>query len=102
MIFAVFIFCWFGGLMFGVMGDCYGCCLVMVISIVFFLVGMLVCGFVLGYIIMFIVCLVIGMGMVGEYGFSVIYVIESWLKYLCNKVSGFLILGFFVGVVVVV
>jgi SHS family sialic acid transporter-like MFS transporter len=94
---AAFVSRWFGGLAIGAMGDRLGRRPAMVLSIGLYAVGSVLCGFSWGYWSLFAFRMVVGLGMAGEYGTSVTYLIESWPKRLRNTASGMLLSGYPLG-----
>ncbi|WP_329372032.1 sialate:H+ symport family MFS transporter [Streptomyces sp. NBC_00669] len=94
---AAFVSRWFGGLAIGALGDRFGRRPAMVLSIALYAVGSVLCGFSWGYWSLFAFRMVVGLGMAGEYGTSVTYLIESWPKKLRNTASGMILSGYPLG-----
>ncbi|SEG89294.1 MFS transporter, SHS family, sialic acid transporter [Actinacidiphila yanglinensis] len=94
---AAFVSRWFGGLAIGALGDRFGRRPAMVLSIGLYAVGSVLCGFSWGYWSLFAFRMVVGLGMAGEYGTSVTYLIESWPKRLRNTASGMILSGYPLG-----
>ncbi|WP_277424096.1 MFS transporter [Neoactinobaculum massilliense] len=88
---------WFGGMMFGAIGDRWGRKVSMVTSILLYAVGTFVCALAPAFWVLFAARLFIGLGMAGEYSSSTTYIQETWPKQYRNKAVAFVVAGFSFG-----
>lgn len=89
-LFVLFLIGW--GLLFiwGLFVDCFGCVCMFVVSILIYLVFIGVVVFVYDVWVLVVCCLIVGIGVGGEWVFVGIYVVESWLEDCCKMGVGYL------------
>lgn len=82
-----------GGIVFGVLSDCYGCVCVLIWMILLFVIFIGLCVFVCGFEDLFVYCIIVGIGFGGEFGIGMVFVVEVWLVVKCVCVLCYVVFG---------